>query len=140
MGDILYSLDDGRRCMACCKQAGFPAPKAQCTIFCSCAEQYAREHSPTRQSTGITTTDDNPRRLRWLHLVTTRHSELDVVRKIIQVLDGLLDRVVLQAIHGQVAKGRRAPVEPVFENDGGAVLLLSDLTIERPVREVAGEL
>ena len=94
------------------------------------------DHSPARKSTRVTTTHENPLSLTRLDVVTTRHSQFDILSKVLEIVNSLLNGVQLEAIVVQAGVGVRETVETVFENDGSTALLLGKLTVDSPVCEV----
>ena len=58
------------------------------------------DHRPTRQRPRITPSDQHPRRLAGLELVTVGLRQDDVVHEVLEILDRLLDREQLQAFFG----------------------------------------
>lgn len=58
------------------------------------------------------------------------------MREILEIVDRLLDGVQLEAHDGEVRERVRKAIEPVLEDNGGALFLLRDLAIDSPVCEV----
>ena len=68
--------------------------------------------------------------------ITTGHSQFDILGKVLEIVNSLLNGVQLEAIVVQAGVGVRETVETVFENDGSTALLLGKLTVDSPVCEV----
>ena len=96
-------------------------------------------HDIAHKSSGVAPADNDPRRLTRRDLIPIRLRELDVLGKICEVLDCLLDRMDLQALHREVRIRVRLAEETVLDNDGRALRCLCDHTIDRGVSEVPGE-
>ena len=74
--------------------------------------------------TRVASSDKNPRSLGWGNLIAPWHWEVDIVSEILQVIDSLLDRVVLQTLDSEIRIGIAESIEPVFKYDCGSILLL----------------
>ena len=95
------------------------------------------DHRPARECAGVATTNQDPRSLTGCNVVTTRHRQLHVVRKVLEVVYCLLNRVQLQRLDGQVVIWVGIPIESVLDHDGRRILLLGDLAVDSRVCQVA---
>ena len=98
---------------------------------------HVLDHGPARQSTRVTSTDKDPGGLSRTDGVAARHSELDILGEVFEIVNSLLDSVELQVWCAQVRYRIGFPVEAVLKDDGRAVLLLGNLAVDSPVCEVA---
>ena len=96
------------------------------------------DHGPSCKRARVATTDEDPRRLCDRDVVATREWQLNVLRKVFQIVDSLLYREDTQTLDREVWERVRQSKEPVLYDDRRAMLLLRDLPIDRPVRQVAG--
>ena len=114
-------------------------------------------HRPTRQSTygrcasafvrrqnymlltGITFAEQDPWRSVWLHIITARHGEVNILRKVDEIADGLMDCQKLKTLWCEVVMRIGVPEETVFDEDGSPLLLLSDHAVDGCVGEVTLE-
>lgn len=94
-------------------------------------------HSEARQSSAVTTANEDPRRLTGRYIVTTRHRENNIVHEVLEVIDGLLYGEQPQAVDTQVWLRVGETEETVLEDNCSTVLLLRYLAVYGPVRQVA---
>ena len=102
------------------------------------AKQHVLVHSVACQGACVASTDQNPGCLARGNLVASRHGELHILRKVREVLDGLLYGVHTEALDGEVAVRVGAPEEPMLEHDGRSIQLLGDAPVYRRVGQVRG--
>ena len=65
--------------------------------------------------------------------VTIRLRQLDILRKVLKIIDALLEREDFQALDCQIRVRVRKTKEAVFKHDRCAVVLLRDHTIDRRI-------
>jgi len=75
-------------------------------------------------STGITSSNQNPRCIVWRNRVATWHGEVDILGKVFEVIDSLLNCVKAKALNAQIWQGVAKTIESMLKNDSGAILLL----------------
>lgn len=93
---------------------------------------------PRREGAAVAATGEHPRHAVGVAAGVGGEGELDVVGKVRRVVDGVLQREVLQVLGGQgLVRARLAPVA-VLEDDGGRAELLGDSSGECPVGQVSG--
>ena len=97
------------------------------------------DHRPSCERTRITATNQQPRCRRDRDFVATRERQLDVFREVCQIIDRLLQCQDTQALDAEIRERIRDAKEPVLQHDSSAFLLLSDLAIDRLVRQIPGE-
>ena len=95
------------------------------------------DHRPTRERAGVATADEYPGCFAGRDAVSSGHWQLHVVCKVFEVIDGLLDRVHLKRLHGEVVVRVGVAIESVLKNDSRRVLLLGNLAVDSRVCQVA---
>jgi hypothetical protein len=111
-------------------------------------------HRPTRQSTygrsasafvrrqihmlltRITSAEQDPWRSVGLHIITPRHGQVNILGKVDEIANGLLDCQELETLRCKVVIRIGVPEETVLDEDGSPMLLLSDHTTDGFVGEV----
>lgn len=97
------------------------------------------DQGPARERAGVAAADEDPRGLGdGLDGVAAGHGQDDVLGKVLEVVDGLLDGVEPEAALLEVAVGGRGAVETVLEDDRRGLFLLRDEAVDGAVGEVAG--
>ena len=89
--------------------------------------------------TGITFAEQDPWRSVGLDVITPRHGEVNILGKVDEVVDGLLDCQELETLRCEVVIRIGVPEETVFDEDGSPLLLLSDHAVDGCVGEVTLE-
>ena len=74
--------------------------------------------------TSITSSNQNPRCFAWRNRVATWHWEIDILGKVFEVIDSLLNCVKAKALNAQIWQGVAKTIESMLKNNGGAILLL----------------
>ncbi len=97
---------------------------------------HALAHGVADQGSSVATAREDPWRLTWSELIAPRHREVDVLRKVDEVVDRLLNGVDAQALHGEVWHRVGVAEETVLQDNCSSVELLCDLPIDCRVRQV----
>ena len=86
--------------------------------------------------TGITFADQDPWRSVGLHIITARHGEVNILREVDEIVDGLMDCQKLETLRCEVVIRIGVPEETMFDEDGSPLVLLSDHAVDGCVGEV----
>lgn len=95
-------------------------------------------HRPARESSRVASADQDPWSLVRLDVVPSRHRKLDIVGKVVEIIDGLLYSMEFEILDAQVSERIGQSIIPMFQDNRGTTLLLSDLTIDGLVVEISG--
>ena len=98
----------------------------------------ALDHREARERACVAAADEDPWRLPGCDRVAVGLRELHVLRKVLEVVDRLLDRVEAHARGREVVERVRESEVTVLEQDRRAALRLGELPVERAVRQVGG--